>query len=693
MRHLLKKQAKRGVSFFILGSALSASVAVTSRADVHLPALFSDHAVLQRGKDVPIWGRARPGEAITVELSDLHAKTVAGADGKWKVVLDLENKGDGPYQLSVTGENKVVLSDIIIGDVWLASGQSNMELPLRETTGAKDEIAASANPRLRHFLVPRNSSSTPADDVQGKWVVAGPETAGGFTAVGYYFAKALQREVGGSVGLIHSSWGGTPIENWLRADAMDALPEFKANKDSYLERTRIYPAQREAFVVGGKAWAKERGREDHFVPENISLFAGPELDISDWKEVQSPGKLVEAGADLPDAGAVWLRQTLDISDAEAGKALILNLHIIKGFDALYWNGAKVAETNWESPAIDTHRNYRIPGNLVKAGKTVIALRLFNPAGDMGFALAKAGRGRVSNNWLAKVEFALPTLGDVEKGTFPPAPPNPPFNKPGFLYNGMIAPLVPYAIRGVIWYQGEGNVDRAEQYQKAFPLLIQDWRLQWGRGELPFYFCQLANFGPRDAQPSDRPWAELRASQTKTLEVPNTGQAILIDIGEEADIHPRNKKDVGERLALNALAHTYGKAGVEWSGPIVRSVSIEDGKIRVRFDHATSGLVARALSATYQPSSTRPDIKPLVRQALGGDLEGFAICGSDGKWVWAQAQIEEDSVLVWAEGVPSPTAVRYAWGMNPLCNLYNGVGLPAGPFRTDDFPLVTRSHRY
>ncbi len=519
--------------------ALVAAASGPLSADVKLPAIISDHMVLERSAKVPLWGWADPGEDVKISLNGTSAAAKADAEGKWIAVLDLKDSPPGPFEMSVEGKNKISLADVLVGEVWIASGQSNMELRLRNTRDAEQEIASSANPFLRQFLVEKNTSATPLDELKGRWTVAGPETAGDFSAVGYYFGKSLQSEVKVPVGIVNSSWGGTPSEAWTSLEALDSDPDLKAASERIRKQIAEYPGLAKA--------------EQEFPP------------VAAEKRAAAP---------KPPAGT------------------------------------------------------------------------------------------------------------------PPGPQD----TAGFLYNAMIHPIINYAISGAIWYQGESNAGRAIQYRKAFPLLISDWRKQWGRGDFPFYFCQLANFMPKNPEPEECGWAELREAQSLTLALPATGQAVLIDIGESGNIHPRNKKSVGERLARIALAKEHGKK-IAFSGPVFDSMKIENGTATVTFRHTDGGLAASPLPEKYDVKSQTGESAPLVRNSPNSQLEGFAICGQDKKWFWADAKIEGDAVVVRSDKVPSPVAVRYAWAQNPTCNLANGAGLPASPFRTDDFPAVTAQGKY
>ena len=663
--------------------------ALPLRAEVRLPAIFSDHAVLQKTAHVPVWGKADPGEKVTVTLDTNTASATAGENGRWSLDLNLKDSGTGPYVMTVEGKNKLTLSDIVVGEVWLASGQSNMERLLKETTDAEAEIAQPENPMIRQFKVTHQASKDPVDDIQGQWKIASPTTRADFSAVAYYFSKKLLGELKVPVGVINSTWGGTPSEAWTSAEALDSVPDLKQAR----EMKSQFPAQRKAWADAMTAWMKETGREDR-PATNEAAFAGTDVDTSSWVPLTLPGEVKAPG--LPATGAVWIRQDVMIPAKSSGDPWV-NFPL-DGYDTVYWNGRKIAQTTVETfqglgHARARDNSYIIRSDEILPGTNVLAIRLFEPAGSARMpSLPQIGNTKLGKEWLAKAEFEFPSPATGKPAPEPPRSAGQPQHQSARLFNGMINPLVPYALRGVIWYQGESNADRAYQYRTAFPLMIGDWRKQWNREDLPFYFCQLANFGPKRTEPGDSSWAELREAQTGALSFTNTGQALLIELGESDDIHPRNKKDPGERLALIALARDYGKA-IPYSGPVFDSMKIEGGKVILSFKQTAGGLVARPLPETYDVELRLGRTAPLVRNSPGSQLEGFAICGEDKNWVWADAKIEGDTVVVYSPKVPSPVAVRYAWADNPTCNLYNGAGLPAVPFRTDDFPAQTLNQKY
>ncbi len=667
---------------------------VCAHADVKLPAIISDHMVLQKSSKVPVWGKADPGEEVKVTLDGQIVSTVAKPDGKWMTSLNLKNSPQGPFELTVEGKNKLTVSDVVIGEVWVASGQSNMEWSVGNTNDAATTISNSANPLLRQFLVKKNAAREPQEDTLGIWVAALPETTAGFSAVGYFFGRKLQNELKVPVGIVHTSWGGTPSEAWTSVEAIDSVPDLKASRERLWASLAEYPERKKAFVDGFGAWLKENGREDRPTTDTAP-FAGANVSTEGWIPVKIPGPVAAQG--LPDTGAVWLRKEIDILEKPTSN---LSLIIpINGFESVYWNGKLLKQTTYQDlPGTGNPRRggpLDIPLADVRAGTNILAIRVYEPTGPATFfSEPKAGALSLAGEWLAKAEFDLPALDPQKSAAAPQPPANPPGpqNVASFLFNGMINPIVPFAINGVIWYQGESNAGRAFQYRTAFPLIISDWRKHWNQGDFPFYFCQLANFKPKDSAPGDSAWAELREAQSATLKLPNTGQAVLIDVGESADIHPRNKRDVGERLAAIALAKDYGKK-VAFSGPVYDSKKIANGQVTLTFRHADGGLLAKPLPATYSVKSQTNETAPLVRNSPKSELEGFAICGKDKKWVWADAKIQGDTVVVSSDKVPSPVAVRYAWADNPTCNLYNEAGFPASPFRTDDFPPTTLNSKY
>ncbi|MDF3057271.1 MAG: acetylesterase [Rariglobus sp.] len=678
-------------SALILGLGLGATFSVPAFADVALPAIISDHAVLQKSYQTALWGTASPDEKVTATLSVARGETVADSAGAWRLTLDLTQTGPGPHDLVVAGNNRLVVSDVIVGEVWVASGQSNMEFTLNKTTEIEEAIAAPPTPHIRQFLVRKNTANTPRADCQGTWTLASPETVGNFSAVGYHFARSLHQRLQVPVGLIHTSWGGTPVEAWTSTEALDTDPELKAGRENMEAEIAAHPRLKADYVTAFHEWAKKYNRED--APVAPATFTDQELPAAEWKPVTLPGSF--SAAALPDAGVVWLKKIIPLH-GEAAKGrfpLPLNLGVPEGFETVYYNGKRIAAITPDSCEGIGARHVYYPGGSID-GDNVLAVRLYTPAGNAGvngelsfYATSLKGE------WLAKVERELPSLDDAARQSYPRAPKviAAPHLRPGALYNGMIAPLVACTIRGIIWYQGESNDGRAYQYRTAFPLMISDWRRRWGR-DVPFYYCQLTCFRDKRPAPSESAWAELRESQTRALSLPHTGQAILIDLGETGDVHPRNKKEVGNRLGLIALNKTYAQPDV-FSGPVYKSHRVEGDKIRLTFGELHGGLVAKPLPPDYIVSSLNKEVRPLIRNSPDSELEGFAICGVAGRWVWANAVIEGDTIIVSSPAIKEPVAVRYAWADSPTANLYNQAGLPAGPFRTDEFKSVTQHRRF
>jgi len=683
---------------FILRFAVAVAVSTSCAwADIKLPAIISDHMVLEKAAKVPIWGSADPGEEVTVSLNGIATTAKADAAGKWMLALNLKDSAPGPFEMTVAGKNKLTLSDVVIGEVWVASGQSNMQFILKNALGAETEMARPANPLLRQFAVKMNATSELKDDVEGKWVSASPETVGNFTAVGYFFAKMLQKGLNIPVGLIHTSVGGTPSEAWTSAEALDTVPDLKAARERLWAAVKDAPEKKKAFIDSMGVWTKENGRQDKPCAD-AAAYAGSDVSSGGWVAIKLPGEVTAPG--LPQAGAVWLRKEINVPSAPTEK-FPLSLPI-DGFDSVYWNGKLLKQTTFQDfeglGSVRRKGPFDLPPEDVKVGKNILAIRLYEPISPVIFpaqyGVPRAGSISLAGEWLAKTEYEFPAI-PAEKTALAPQPPANPPSLPSVassLFNGMVRPLIPYAIRGVIWYQGEANTSRAYQYRTAFPLLISDWRKQWNQGDFPFYFCQLAIYRPKAPLPGESGWAELREAQSLALKLPNTGQAVTIDVGETGDIHPRNKKDVGERLALIALAKDHGKP-IPFSGPVYDSMKVESGKAILSFLHTDGGLTAKPLPETDVVKSLTNETAPLVRNSPNSQLEGFAICGEDRKWVWADAKIDGNNVLVWSDKVPSPVAVRYAWADNLACNLINGSGLPASPFRTDDFPPVTLNGKY
>jgi sialate O-acetylesterase len=648
--------------------------AASAHAEVKLPAIIGDNMVLQQGVKVRIWGNAKPGERVVVTLKKKSANTVADPQGHWQVWLD-PLKAGGPIELIVKGDNVLTIKNVLVGEVWLCSGQSNMEWPLINTIGGADVVAQANYPEIRLFTVTKNTSPTPLADVEGRWVVTTPDNAAHFSAVGYFFGRELYQNLKVPVGLIHSSWGGTPAEAWTRHDAL-LSSELKPILDKYESSLNALPQAKEAYARALADWEEKNLYLDSGNKGEALGYADPKTATADWSKMDLPKQFETAG--LLIDGAVWFRRDVELPASFAGKDLVLNLPPIDDYDTTYFNGTKIGGIGRETPnSYMVPRQYVVPGALVRAGRNVIAVRVFDSAGEGGFSrggamsigpsgAADAEMISLRGVWDYKIEQALEPK-HPDWGSRPEAVGVSNQNNPSVLYNAMIAPLVPFAIRGVIWYQGESNAGRAYQYRTLFPTMIRDWRSAWG-SDFPFYFVQLANWHANKAEPDESDWAELREAQLMTLREPQTGMAVTIDIGDENDIHPRNKLDVGRRLAAWALAGSYNQKVIP-SGPLFDRYTVKDNEVRIRFKHAEG-----------------------LKTSDGGPVKGFAIAGEDRRFVWADARIEGDAVIVSSAKISKPIAVRYGWADNPIANLYNKSGFPASPFRTDDWPGVTFSHR-
>ena len=649
--------------------------------------LFMDHAVLQQQKPIPVWGQAEPKEKVTVAFGGVSRTAVADEQGRWQVTLDALPASSEGRDLTITGaENApVVFKDVVVGEVWLASGQSNMKYTLAGATNGQAEVAAANFPMIRQFKVNDNATLKPIDTVTGNWVVCAPSTAGGFGAVSYFFARELYTKLNVPIGVVHSSWGGTPAEAWTRREVLMGLPGVKAEAEQQIAEMERAPAEQAAWPAEQAAWEEKQGVAD---TENKGFkdgWASADFDDQAWTTVKAHFNF-QTATQSQAGGVLWLRKVVDLPEDSAGKDFRLSLgYMAEQYDTTYFNGQEIGHTGDKAPLYYTApRGYNVPGKWVKAGRNVIALRLVRHNAKGGLyvfgktlGLPVAVPASVDDLWKVKVERVFPEIPAAVLASRPVLNLAEMKNAPAALYNGMIHSLIPYALRGVIWYQGESNTqpaERATYYRTLFPAMITDWRKQWGQGDFPFYFVQLANNDAPIRDHAENAWANLRESQLRTLQtVSNTGIAVTIDIGSDITIHPLNKQDVGKRLALWARAKTYGEKGMVYQSPLYQSTSIEGGKLRVKFDTGGSPLIVGKKTG-LDPVQPTPQAK----------LEWFEIAGADGKWAWADAVIDGDSVVLSSIKVTSPVKARYGWATNPEgCNLYNAAGLPASPFRTID----------
>lgn len=626
--------------------------------------------ILQRNIPIKIWGWADKNENISVRFIDSTYSTTAGEDGKWNVLLKKYKEG-GPFEMVIKGSNTIIIHNIMIGDVWLCSGQSNMELPMRRVSPIyKEEIANSSNDYIRQFIVPQkynfnialedlDGGSLPAGQVN--WKSADPQTVLDFSAVGYFFAKEIYAKYKIPIGLINASLGGSPAEAWISEEALKKFPAYYDDavkfKDSSLIKEIESDDQKRI-----QQWYSLLRQKDEGYSDAQNFWFDSNLSTSGWAAMNIPGYWANTEPGFVN-GVVWFRKKINVPSSLIGKPALLILGRIVDADSVFINGTFVGTTSYQYPP----RRYNISSSLLKEGENTIVIRVINSSGMGGFVpdkeyVIEAENEKIdlSGEWQYRLGAKMDPLASQTFIRW----------KPLGLYNGMISPLLNYKIKGALWYQGESNANRPAEYKDLLSTLIEDWRSKWQQGDFPFLIVQLPNFMEAKSEPSESNWALFRESQLKTLSVPNTGLAVAIDIGEWNDIHPLNKKDVGMRLALAAERIAYGDKRVVHSGPIYKSMKISGNKIVLTFTNTGGGLFAKGGGEFARPAS---------------GLKCFAIAGRDKKFVWAKARIEKNKVIVWNENVSKPIAVRYAWADNPEgANLFNKEGLPASPFRTDNY---------
>jgi sialate O-acetylesterase len=629
---------------------------IPAKSQVIMPALIRDSMVLQRDIPIKVWGTASPGEKIIARFLNKTLKTKAGKLGNWMVQFPPQHAG-GPYSMQVSGSNNILLKDILIGDVWLCSGQSNMvhQMNIHDVTYA-DEIANANSSQIRQFLIPTlTSMEGPKTGLpNGEWKAAVGENVRSFSAVAYFFAKQLYQKYHVPIGIINSSVGGTPIEAWTSEEGLKNFPGITAaiekNKDT-------------AYVNGVNRRALSSNNADAQKPQEDKGLTGTkpwyatDYTPKEWRWINVPGYWEDQGTKDLD-GVVWYRREIEVPASMVGKPAKVFLGRIVDADVLYINGKQIGNTTYQYP----QRRYNVPANVLVPGKNLFVIKVTNNFGKGGFVPDKpyclfAGTDTIDlkGYWQYKVGQVFDRRGIQSNGQEIAAQ-----NQPAALFNAMVSPLTSYTIKAFVWYQGERNAGAPQQYEKLQEALIADWRAKWNEGDLPFLYVQLPNFMDVNYLPGESNWALLREAQLKALSVPNTAMVVAIDLGEWNDIHPDNKKDVGIRLALAAQKLAYGEDIVA-SGPLYKSAKVEGDTISISFSNVGGGLTAND----------------------GEPLSDFAIAGDDKKFVWAHAKIEGDKVIVWTEAISNPKYVRYAWADNPVNpNLYNKEGLPASPFRTD-----------
>ncbi len=618
--------------------------------NIKLPRLVSDGMVLQREDSVRIWGWALAGEKVAIRFLGRIDTTTTGSDGKWAIMLP-PMKAGGPYSMEIDGNNHVVLNNVLIGDVWVCSGQSNMQLPMaRVAWKYPDVISHSDNPCIRQLLVPNEYDfGPPKEDIQwAQWQPANPWTVLQFTAAGYFFARTLYEKYHVPIGLINASVGGTPVEAWMSKDALKEFPAILGKGEKFSDAAYRDSVTKRNDSISG-SWNTNVWQQDEGLKGNKPWY-DPTYNDAEWSTMVLPTYWEDEGLKNTN-GVVWFRREFNVSASLAEKPAKLIMGRIVDADYDYINGVFVGSVSYQYPP----RRYDIAPGVLKAGKNTVVVRVINSGGRGGFIKDKQYALVIGNhiinlagNWKYKVGVAAPPMA---------------FGGPTIIYqpfgcfNAMIAPLLNYAIKGVIWYQGESNAGFPEGYARKFSAMITDWREKWNEGNFPFIFVQLPNYGEPFDHPIESGSAGLREAQLETLALPNTGMAVTIDIGEWNDIHPLDKSDVGKRLALAAEKVAYGDNRVVYSGPIFEDMKVEGNRIVISFKNIGKGLVAK-----------------------GGSLKTFEICGNDGKYLRANAAVKGDKVIVWSDSVSNPAAVRYAWADAPVgANLYNKEGLPASPF--------------
>lgn len=626
----------------------------SAMGQLRLPQLVSDGMVLQRDSNITVWGWASPGDDVTIEFRGDTYNQSADSDGNWSVELNRQDAG-GPFtmQVSASDDDIIELENVLVGDVWVATGQSNMELPMyRVRPLYEEEIQQVDDPHVRYFDAPKTYDfNEPQEDFgAGSWKPITPETIENFSATAWFFAKSIREQYDVPVGVILSALGGSPAESWMSEEALKELPPYYNELQMFKDSALIKEVE-EADQKRSSAWYGQLQKADAGYLNEETPWHDPSTDYSGWSEMDVPGYWADEPVG-PVNGVVWFQREVDISGVHTGKPALLELGRVVDADSVFVNGTFVGTTSYQYPP----RWYDVPAGVLKEGANDIVVRVINSSGRGGFIPDKPYELIIEKDtldlkgaWNYKLGAEMPPLAGQTFVRW----------KPGGLFNGMISPALNYSVKGVIWYQGESNTGNPEEYRDLFPALIGDWREHWDELELPFLYVQLTNFMEPKDQPGESKWAELREAQRQTLSIPNTGMAVTIDIGEWNDIHPLNKKDVGERLARSARNVAYGEDIVH-SGPMFDSAEIKGNKVLLTFKYTGGGL-----------------------QVKGDKLKGFAIAGQEGKYKWSEARIEGDRVVIWHPDIDKPSGVRYAWADNPEdANLYNDEGLPASPFQVD-----------
>jgi len=641
----------RFLSIFFLFSNIIVS------AQISMPKVFSNHMVLQRDIEIPVWGNAPAGTEITIQFGNTQTKGTTDENGKWMLHLP-KFKASGPYKLVVlqTGksEQKIVFDDVMCGDVWLASGQSNMELQVQQAKDAAKEIKQANYPNIRFFFVPHNKSVKVETDVlDGSWSVCDSVNIKTASAVAYYFARKIHTDLNVPIGILQSTWGGTPVEAWTSKEMLLTSP---ITRDKVIANDTVNPTH---FVKDSLDLIRFWDIVYHPKSKTEKTVIQSSYDDSKWTDVKMPSVLKTSGIPYYE-GMIWLRKEIELPAYFNIKNAMLHLGHPEMNYTVYINGNEICKTIWNANPI---QNFSVPAKFIHKGKNLLSVRMaylwggggFNPPAEEMFLSDGNSQISIAGNWKYRKdqEPALPKIHYYQYS-------------PTFLYNAMIHPILPYGLKGFLWYQGEANDTLAYNYRTLFPMMITDWRIRWQQGYLPFIYVQLPNYKKRQSEPMESEWAELREAQAMTLTQPKTGMVCTIDLGEAENIHPKNKQDVAFRLALQAEKMVYGKQDIV-SGPTFHSFGIEGNAIRVSFSEIGSGLKTKDNSFPRE----------------------FTIAGADKKFYKAVAQIQGNEIIISSDKVANPVAVRYAWSDNPDCNLINAEGFSAIPFRTDNWKGITQ----
>jgi len=641
------------------------SICQCLQAQVRLPRLVRDSMVLQRDRELTIWGWAAPGEKVSVRFNNKRFRAVATAEGKWRLLMPAMKAG-GPYTMQIDAANHITLKEILVGDVWLCSGQSNMEWTVKQADNFAQEKRDADYPQIRHFFVDHTVEMEPQADLKrGEWKSASAETIGDFTAVGFFFAREVYKKLKIPVGLVHSSWGGSQIEGWISREGMvssDVLADYGRNlPENWAEADALLERNIKKIALG------DAERNPTLEDEKKYTEAG--YDFSRWHTGGNPIGQWDWKGIWAWRGNGYMARSVEIPESFVGQDVTLGLAGYHGYIEIYFNGKML----YKGTVTGGKMNFPMLKEFWKVGENRIVLKMNKAVEPAWFGLGLMGLA--DDVYLATQNEKIP-LGNSDWKLMPAFAEKHEYahssnNVGTAIYNGMIAPLVPFAMRGVLWYQGESNAGRSFQYRETFPLMITDWRKKWN-DEFYFYFVQLSSFGANQSSNQGSGWAELREAQTMTLSLPKTGMAVTTDIGNANDIHPTNKQDVGKRLAATALKQIYG-VDMPFSSALFDAVKFENGKALVSFKFVYDGLTAKDKF---------------------GYVRGFEIAGADRKFFYAKAEIVGDKVLVSSEMVKKPVAVRYAWADAPTdANLYNSAGFPVSPFRSDDWPGVTVNSKF